>query len=792
VYFEHRISLVILAVLVSISGCEPSPTAPTPDDTCAPVLRADTLPIRAGETGLPQLTLANECDPAWLDAVSWNATLDGESINTVITEAIAAGHETVDGDRLELTLNSLELNPGRTYDLQAEVVDADGRRAAATARLGADWNEAPIVLGEFFGEVVAGRMLPPGLPRPGGKLRVLVGGNAVSRLDEELSVRLAPVGPGIPAERFLQIEADWEAFDTTLATILRAIVFRLPDAKAGFYWLSVSIGTQSFPWRQIEIAPADETADTRAARFAVFEELLDGNGEAEEDFILRAPFGPTAGSHLIYTFPDAEPLTIPGGSRVQYALRATDPDADPSQLQPPMYVYYEPPSNNGTAPKTLTPVFATADQFLQYAPGQIPRFERGWLWDRRVSGGTCGTAQCRFGYPFPGNTGTYIGDPSTLVIATPPPPDPFQWWRNRPTAGGICGTGYCNPPFPLGDWPKRPPPIDAGPLVAGGADDSDDDDDTDEDEGTTERPPVTTTPRPTPVAPPPAQTCTAQFVEAVAGFDYDRKRRGKGTRVRPYNPITQEPAIYTNLPERRATLWYSVMPKDWDATNGSTPAWPAARVRFETEAARAWYDQYCIRLTFRRVTLRPDDESRLGRANAQLAARLPPNLRASIVGQNLADSRALLSASVYAHHFASRARDARDVSILFMDQAVGDVGKRAASARPSQGSFNILYFNGIALHSKDADGDRQYILTHELTHAYGRIHKGKKWKRRKPVSYKDFMSIGPHSWYHDSAAPKAMSRVTREHVADPLGLDGSKLYDYAEYVDALESNLLRR
>ncbi len=54
------------------------------------------------------------------------------------------------------------------------------------------------------------------------------------------------------------------------------------------------------------------------------------------------------------------------------------------------------------------------------------------------------------------------------------------------------------------------------------------------------------------------------------------------------------------------------------------------------------------------------------------------------------------------------------------------------------------------------------------------------------------MSIGPHSWYHDSAAPKAMSRVTREHVADPLGLDGSKLYDYAEYVDALESNLLRR
>lgn len=398
------------------------------------------------------------------------------------------------------------------------------------------------------------------------------------------------------------------------------------------------------------------------------------------------------------------------------------------------------------------------------------------LWRRPdlPAGGTCGTAWCN--YPFPGNNVVTVSN--TLAVAVPSPPDPLDWWRGR-HGGWVCGNGWFHGRrgaggFGFGPWwppgpDGSPQPGLGGPVPGPEADGEQPADQPD--------PPVTSTPRPPPgMQPPPAPTtCDARFVEAISKYSYGKPpygRRLSGSRV------GAPPAQYAALPEYGARIRWARLPDGWTRQGGYTYAWSDAQVQAEVTRNRAYWANYCVRVSDTAVTL-PDDERlrRYAVAYRGWLDRLPrpsnPNSHMGL-GDDMTDEGVALLAEagkIHAQVFGSRKALRGATHVLFMPRVLGRVGHAHVNRRrATEASFTVPAEPLVVLNKLDADDP--YILTHELIHAWGR-------------------PPGRMTSDHQSGDPRAISRVTRRTLFEPAGLDGSRLLDYGEYDEILSSGNLR-
>jgi hypothetical protein len=286
--------------------------------------------------------------------------------------------------------------------------------------------------------------------------------------------------------------------------------------------------------------------------------------------------------------------------------------------------------------------------------------------------------------------------------------------------------------------------------------------------GTTTTPP-TVTPADDLITPesliPPNQLakCGGLYTEAVTGHDYGNTP-SPVQRVRAA-VLNSESAVYTRLPTRRATLNYVKVP---GTSTNPPPAqsmpWSDAEINSEIKRTIEWYADYCILLTFRRVNLRPNDATRVAAKYDAWLRSLPQDL-----SMGLGDARSLEGDAVLASAINAAKQvipDRREITVLFMDRNVGDVGGRLTQASFVPTGKN---FRGVALHG--ADHDDQYILSHELIHALG--------------------NGGAVTWHHNSGDARSMSRITRRGIHVAAGLSAARMLDFAEYVEILRAGLLR-
>ena len=257
--------------------------------------------------------------------------------------------------------------------------------------------------------------------------------------------------------------------------------------------------------------------------------------------------------------------------------------------------------------------------------------------------------------------------------------------------------------------------------------------------------------------------CPGFYTEAVSGWNYRRVP----SPIQRLQPAVRDKvsASYANLPMLRTTINYIKVPSL--ATNpapAQSISWSNAQIRSEIERTIRWYANYCILLTFREVSLRPDDGRQLAVKYDAWLRLLPQNLSMGLNDALSREGDAVLGSAINAAKRVIPNR--REVTVLFMDRQVGYVGSRL-----TQGSFvpTGKNFLGIGLHG--ADRDDPYILSHELIHALGLANKT--------------------TWYHNSGDVRSMSRITRRSISDPAELSAARLLDFAEYKVIRDAGVVR-
>lgn len=615
-------------------------------------------------------------------------------------------------------------------------------------------------LGDVFSDVAPDGYLEwDARPLPGRTVRLLLAS------DGSLQPRIAsasvrpfadgPFGDGHPVEAWLgnyPFEGD---------TSHHSVDVVLPQ-QPGWYWLQVRVDSHGFGPLRIEVAdPA--LLEARAKAFALADRALQDSDDAGP-WLVSGLYAPRAAGEIRLLLPEGEAFAGDGG--VAWPLMATRVDADgvlqPQQDKPLNRWIFADPKN---AAATLHDDVALASWTMYNWPQRAPRGGyAGWWWKRDglPAGGLCGTAWCQ--YPFPGNVPRAWAP--TLAIATPPPPDPLDWWLAR-RGGWICGNGWWQgrqgpgglrfgPWWPLdeqglpaphtgpggpGDPPQPPPAPSAG--------------------GTRTRR------RPPGLQPPPATTaCAADFVEAVSMYTYGKPPYGR--RIRAGGGV-HGIARYDRLPSYTGDLRWVCLARGWTESEVSD----------ELRRNRDWWAQYCISVTDRELIL-PDDEA-LRRLDDDYRRWLndlpqpPPGVMMGLGDEMTTRGLQLLSRTIELAQAAIRRSAGGSLLVLFMPRVLGKTGHTADNeARPTEASFTVPGQPIVVLNQLDADDD--YILTHELIHAWGR-----------PASF----APGEICWDHKSGHPRAMSRIIRTHIKQPAGLGADRLLDYAEYDEILSSRSLK-
>ena len=374
----------------------------------------------------------------------------------------------------------------------------------------------------------------------------------------------------------------------------------LPDT-AGWYWLHLDLDDHRYGPLRIEVADAARLEARRAAFAAADAALLESGDPGP--WLVAGLYAPRPADELRMLLADGE--VFAGSNGAAWPLFATRVDVDgvlqPQPGRPLNRLVLADDAVGGTA--TLHDDFALAAWTLYSWPQAAPRGGyAGWWWKRDglPAGGLCGTAWCQC--PFPGNVPRDWRP--AMMIATPPPPDPLDWWLAR-RGGWICGNGWWQSRQDIGGirfgpwWPldrdglpapdgeprgphDDPPPPPPPPVPPGQT-------------RTRRRPPGQQ-------PPPEATACAADFVEAVSKYTYGKPPYGR--RVRPGNGV-RGIARYDRLPSYTVPLRWVRMVDNWTAAGGYTRAWSTDpdEVGAELRRNREWWAQYCIAVTDRELVL---------------------------------------------------------------------------------------------------------------------------------------------------------------------------------------------
>lgn len=638
--------------------------------------------------------------------------------------------------------------------------------------------EPVIFLGDVFSTVNAHHELTwDGEPVPGARLRFLLvaDGEAGYRA---VSAAVAPFADG-PFASGRGLEASFGEFPPELQTAHRYVEIALPeDIAPGLVWLHVQVNELELGPLRVEVAdPA--LLEARAAGFRAADEALAAAGESGP-FLLGGLFSPRPAAEIAAALePDGDHATASGRGWVYFATRLDEAGAVVLEegRAPNLMVVVD--ADSGAA--SVHPRFALASWTLYGYPQQAPRGGyNGWWWRRPglPAGGTCGTAWCN--YPFPGNNVVTVS--SGLAIATPPAPDPLDWWRGQGD-GWVCGNGWFHgrggpgglrfgPWWPLGpDGAPEPGfggPV-AGPEEAG--DDGEPGTSPDDTPASRPRPPTGLQPPPAPPA-----TCAADFVTAVS--KYGRYERPPYGRLIRRSRVGAPPARYDQLPTYDGRLLWVRIPDNWTRAGGYRYAWSRAQARAELDRSRDWWARYCVQVSDREITL-PDsrDLRAFARRYRAWIDDLPrparPDVQMGLGDAMTARGLGLLADARVLYRRALRGDRERRTAfhVLFMPRVIGKTGHTGENrARATEASFTVPGKPIVVLNVLDADDD--YILAHELIHAWG-----------QPASRV--------TWDHQSGDPRAMSRVTRQTIRQPAELSAARLLDYAEYDEILASGNLR-
>ena len=260
--------------------------------------------------------------------------------------------------------------------------------------------------------------------------------------------------------------------------------------------------------------------------------------------------------------------------------------------------------------------------------------------------------------------------------------------------------------------------------------------------------------------------CPGLFTEAVDGWNYRARLPRPLRRVQPAI-VHRQPARYTGLPVRRATINY-VTVKSFLTTPPPAQSlpWSESQVNEEIRNTIRWYANYCIFLTFREIRLDGATANGIADDYDDWLASLPPRVTSTVRGPQAVAGEELLQKIIAATK--AEIPNANELTVLFLDRFVGLLG-----ARYTQSSFAIIRdrFFGVGLHG--ADRDDRYILSHELIHTFG--------------------LNANTTWYHNSSDVRSMSKIGREvgGLASPANLSGSRLLDFAEYATILRARVVR-
>ncbi|WP_262694457.1 hypothetical protein [Kordiimonas aquimaris] len=280
------------------------------------------------------------------------------------------------------------------------------------------------------------------------------------------------------------------------------------------------------------------------------------------------------------------------------------------------------------------------------------------------------------------------------------------------------------------------------------------------------------------------KTCSTDFVETF-GFNYRSYYNAPiRRRVKPGLPGPDARMDYTRLPAMYADVYFTVArtsPRMYikvglDAFMGPFDdfAWTPPRIEDAIKRAIRWYAQYCVYLTFHRVDppeLKPDHK--VLENYKKWIKSLPSTTGKGITGGYVGRGHTALLNLEAATRKALPNKGA--LAVIFMDRVVDRNSKGYVQAsRPTEASLAITRRNAIAMHAVDADDP--YVLSHELIHALGRNA--------------GTLNIGKYSWQH-SPNRNAMSHLTRKSILKPSGLNARREWDFAEYIDAVNSGQLR-